>query len=113
MKKELFNLTGKLALVSGASRGIGESIAKTLAAYGAHVIVSSRKIGDCQRVADEIIAEGGKAEALTCHVGDMDSIAATFQHIRDKHNGKLDILINNGAANPYFGHKRSIKGVLS
>jgi NAD(P)-dependent dehydrogenase (short-subunit alcohol dehydrogenase family) len=104
MEKDLFNLTGKIALVSGASRGIGESIAKTLAAYGAHVIVSSRKVADCQRVADEITANGGKAEAWACHVGDMDSIAATFQYIREKHQGKLDILINNGAANPYFGH---------
>lgn len=104
MKQNLFDLSGKNALVSGASRGIGESIAKTLAAYGAHVIVSSRKLADCQRVVDDIAAEGGSAEALACHVGDMNSISETFQYLRDKHAGKLDILVNNGAANPYFGH---------
>lgn len=104
MYKNIFDLTGKVALVSGASRGIGEEIALCLADYGAHVIVSSRKIEGCQSVADKIIANGGSAEALTCNVGNMDDITATFQHIKQQHNGKLDILINNGAANPYFGH---------
>ncbi|UTA47318.1 SDR family oxidoreductase [Simiduia sp. 21SJ11W-1] len=104
MNKNLFDLTGKTALVSGASRGIGEAIAKTLAAYGAHVIVSSRKVEDCQKVADAIVAEGGRAEAWACHVGNMESIQATFDFLREKHQGKLDILVNNGAANPYFGH---------
>jgi len=103
MTHNLFDLTGKIALVTGASRGIGESIAKTLADAGAHVIVSSRKVADCQVVADAIIAAGGKAEALACHVGNMDDISSTFAHIRDTH-GKLDILVNNAAANPYFGH---------
>ncbi|GAA6172519.1 SDR family oxidoreductase [Colwellia sp. KU-HH00111] len=104
MYKNMFDLTGKVALVSGASRGIGEEIALCLAEYGAHVIVSSRRIEGCQSVADKIIANGGSAEALTCNVGNMDDITATFQHIKQQHNGKLDILINNGAANPYFGH---------
>ena len=104
MSKNLFDLTGKLALVSGASRGIGEGIAKTLADNGAHVIVSSRKIADCQVVADEIKAAGGKAEAFACNVGNMEDIHAVFAYIKDKHEGKLDILVNNAAANPYFGH---------
>ncbi|AFU98900.1 SDR family oxidoreductase [Simiduia agarivorans] len=104
MNKDLFNLAGKTAFVSGASRGIGESIARILAAYGAHVIVSSRKVDDCQKVADSINADGGSAEAWACHVGNMDSISETFAFLKDKHKGKLDILVNNGAANPYFGH---------
>ena len=70
----LFDLTGRIALVTGASRGIGESIAKLLAAAGAHVIISSRKIDGCQAVADAIVAEGGSAEALACHIGDMELI---------------------------------------
>jgi NAD(P)-dependent dehydrogenase (short-subunit alcohol dehydrogenase family) len=101
--ENLFSLKDKVALVTGASRGIGEGIAKLLASAGAHVIVSSRKIDGCQRVADEIITAGGSAEALACHIGEMDQIENCFKQIEDKH-GKLDILVNNAAANPYFGH---------
>ena len=103
MMKDLFDLTGKIALVTGASRGIGESIARLLAAKGAHVIVSSRKIEACQAVADSIIAEGGKASAFACHVGEMDQIETIFTHIKDSF-GRIDILVNNAAANPYYGH---------
>ena len=102
MATNLFDLTGKIALVTGASRGIGESIAKLLGEQGAHVIVSSRKLDDCQIVANTIIAAGGSAEALACHVGNMDDISSCFAHIKQAH-GKLDILINNAATNPYFG----------
>lgn len=101
--KDLFNLTGKVALVTGASRGIGESIAHLLAQYGAHVIVSSRKLEACEAVAQAIRENGGKASALACHVGDMQQIDALFDNIQAAH-GQLDILINNAAANPYFGH---------
>ncbi|MFT7405967.1 MAG: NAD(P)-dependent dehydrogenase (short-subunit alcohol dehydrogenase family) [Zhongshania sp.] len=100
---QLFNLSKKVALVTGASRGIGEAIAKLLAEQGAHVIVSSRKLIDCQAVVDSIIAAGGSAEALACHVGSMDDIGQAFTHIRETH-GRLDILVNNAATNPYFGH---------
>lgn len=98
-----FDLTGRVALVTGASRGIGESIARLLAAQGAHVIISSRKIDDCQTVADSIKADGGSASAFACHIGEMEQIIGIFNHIREAH-GKLDILVNNAAANPYFGH---------
>ena len=100
---ELFDLSGKVALVTGASRGIGEEIARLLAKQGAHVIVSSRKIEGCQSVVDQITEAGGSAQALACHVGEMDQIESTFAAITEQH-GKLDILINNAAANPYFGH---------
>ncbi len=103
MINKLFDLTGKTALVTGASRGIGEQIAKLLAQSGAHVIVSSRKIEGCQTVVDSIIAEGGSAQAIACHIGDMDQIESIFSKISNEH-GKLDILVNNAAANPYFGH---------
>ncbi len=103
MSTKLFDLTGRIALVTGASRGIGEEIAKLLAEQGAHVIVSSRKLEGCQLVAEEIIARGGSAEAFPCHVGLMEDIDAVFAHIRQTH-GKLDILVNNAATNPYFGH---------
>lgn len=102
MSSDLFDLSGKIALVTGASRGIGEAIAKLLAKHGAEVIVSSRKIDGCQQVADAINADGGKAVAHACHVGSMDDISETFAMIRERY-GKLDILVNNAAANPYFG----------
>jgi NAD(P)-dependent dehydrogenase (short-subunit alcohol dehydrogenase family) len=102
-KTQLFDLDGKVALVTGASRGIGEAIAKLLAQQGAHVIVSSRKVDDCQQVADAIVAAGGKASALACHIGEMEQITATVATIREQF-GKLDILVNNAATNPYFGN---------
>lgn len=98
----LFDLSGKIALVTGASRGIGESIAKTLAQYGAHVIVSSRKAADCEKVAADIRSTGAKAEVRACHIGEMAQIESIFADIEKAH-GRLDILINNAAANPYFG----------
>jgi len=102
-KEQLFDLTGKIALVTGASRGIGEAVAKTLAQYGAHVIVSSRKLEGCQAVVNEIVEAGGSAQAIACHIGEMDQIDALFTAIKSEH-GKLDILVNNAATNPYFGH---------
>ncbi len=102
MSTQLFDLSGKVALVTGASRGIGEAIAKLLAQQGAHVVVSSRKLEPCQAVADSILASGGSAEAFACHVGSMDDIRAIFAHLESS-NGKLDILVNNAATNPYFG----------
>ncbi|WP_018981562.1 SDR family oxidoreductase [Salinimonas chungwhensis] len=102
-KKNLFDLTGKVALVTGASRGIGEAIAHLLAAYGAHVIVSSRKQESCEQVAQAINDAGGSASAYACHVGEMEQIDSIFAHISSEYE-KLDILVNNAAANPYFGH---------
>jgi len=102
MSKNLFDLSGKVALITGASRGIGEEIARVLADQCAHVIVSSRKLDGCQAVAQAITAEGGSASAFPCHVGSMEDITAVFAHIREQH-GKLDILVNNAATNPYYG----------
>lgn len=103
MSTQLFDLTGKIALVSGASRGIGEEIARLLARQGAHVIVSSRKIDDCTAVAEAIRESGGSAEPFACNVGDLDQIATLFAHLHEAY-GKLDICVNNAATNPYFGH---------
>ena len=103
MPTNLFDLTGKVALVTGASRGIGEAIAKLFAEQGAHVIVSSRRAESCDDVVSAIVEAGGSAETMACHIGDMENITATFSAIKEKH-GRLDILVNNAAANPYFGH---------
>lgn len=102
-KTHLFDLDGKIALVSGASRGIGEAIARLLASQGAHVIVCSRKLDGCQAVADAIIADGGQATALPCHIGEPEQIAQLFGDIRQRF-GQLDILVNNAATNPQFCH---------
>lgn len=101
-EQNLFDLKDKVALVTGASRGIGESIARTLARQGAHVIVSSRKIEGCEAVAQSIRESGGSAEAVACHIGDMEQIDRIFATIDERH-GRLDILVNNAATNPHFG----------
>lgn len=97
-----FDLKGKKALVTGASRGIGESIAKTLAAYGAELILASRKIDDLRKVEEDIKRSGGGADSIACHTGEMEQIRALFEEIKKRH-GRLDILVNNAATNPYFG----------
>ena len=102
MNKVNFNLNDKVAIVTGASRGIGEAIAKTLAEHGAHVIITGRKIDGLKRVEEEIKRNGGKVSSITCHVGNMDHIEDLYKEI--KHTYKhLDILVNNAATNPYFG----------
>ena len=98
-----FDLTGKIAIVTGASRGIGAEIAKLLAQHGAHVVVSSRKQADCQAVADAIAADGGSAEAMACHIGELEQIASLHAQVANTH-GRLDVLVNNAATNPFFGH---------
>lgn len=97
-----FELTRKIALITGASRGIGEAIALNLAAYGAHCILVSRKIEGLDTVKDKILAAGGKAEAMVCHLGDLEQIEALCDHVA-KTYGHLDILVNNAAVNPYLG----------
>lgn len=103
MATELFELNNRVALVTGASRGIGRAIAELLAAQGAHVIISSRKAEDCDSVVAAIESTGGSAETIACNIGDLAQINSVFEQIREKH-GRLDILVNNAATNPYFGH---------
>ena len=97
-----FSQKGKIALITGASRGIGEAIAVALADYGAHCILVSRKIDSLQDIVEKIKENGGKAEAIACHVGYLEQIEALFKDVRDRF-GKIDILVNNAATNPYFG----------
>lgn len=96
------DLSGKVALVNGGSRGIGEAIAHGLADCGATVVLSSRKIDGVQGVADDIVAKGGKAVAKVCHAGHLDQVQALINEIGDEY-GRLDIVINNAATSPYYG----------
>lgn len=102
MRDALFDLSGKTALVSGASRGIGEAIARLLAAHGAEVLLTSRKAESCEAVAASIREAGGKAEARAMHVGEVEAIEALFAAL-DAEGRRIDLLVNNAAANPYFG----------
>lgn len=102
MTGDTFDLDGRVALVTGASRGIGRAIALLLARHGAHVVVASRKLDGCEAVAAEIRAAGGQASAQACHVGEPGQISAVLRAI-DAQHGRIDILVNNAATNPYYG----------
>lgn len=101
-EKALFDLTDKVAIITGASKGIGEDIARVYARFGAKVVVSSRKQDACDALAADIRAAGGEATGIAAHVGDM----AQLQHLVDRTiavYGGVDILVNNAASNPVFG----------
>ena len=110
MLKQLFSLDGKVAIVTGGSRGIGKAIAQGLAEYGALVIIAGRTIEDLEKVAGEIKAAGGKCEPYQLHIGRTEQMEAFFKHVADKHGG-ADILVNNAATNPHFGpmHTASVE----
>ena len=97
-----YSLEGKVAVVSGSSRGIGRAIALRFAQAGAKVVVSSRKLEGVQLVADEIRAAGGEALALQAHVGESDDVAALVTPTVETF-GRLDVAVNNAATNPHFG----------
>ncbi|MEP0547922.1 MAG: glucose 1-dehydrogenase [Rhodothermales bacterium] len=97
-----FRLDGKIAVVTGASKGIGEAIARGLAEFGAHVVVSSRKQDAVDAVAESIRTDGYEASALACHMGDVEAIHAFVDRVVDERGG-IDIVVNNAAANPAFG----------
>ena len=103
MATKLFDLTGRVALITGASRGIGEATAKLLAEQGAHVVVSSRKQEDLDKVAAAIEKAGGKATAIAAHQGESAALKHLMEEIVGR-LGRLDILVNNAATNPYMGH---------
>ncbi len=99
---DLFNLKNKVALITGASRGIGESIAHLLAAHGAHVILVGRKQRRLEPVEHAILEAGHQATAIPCHTGELEAIDALMEQVETQF-GKLDILVNNAATNPFFG----------
>ncbi len=99
---KLMDFTGKVVFVSGSSRGIGEAVVRAFAANGADVIVSSRDQAVCEKVAESIRADGGKAKAKAAHAGRMEDVAAVFEWIQAEY-GRLDVLVNCGGTNPFYG----------
>ncbi len=97
-----FDLSGKVAIITGSSKGIGKAIAQGLAENGAKVVISSRKQAAVDEVAGEFKAAGLEAVGFECHIGDSEQrkslIARTMEHF-----GRIDILVNNAAINPYYG----------
>jgi NAD(P)-dependent dehydrogenase (short-subunit alcohol dehydrogenase family) len=96
------DLTGKVAIVTGASRGIGQSIAEHYAAAGATVVLASRKQEDLEKVAAGIKAQGGTALAIAAHTGKKETLTALVAETVHTY-GRVDILVNNAATNPHFG----------
>ena len=99
---EQFDLSGKVAIVTGASRGIGRAIAETLASAGAQLALASRKQAALEGVAERIRAAGGVAHAIAAHNGDKAALEALVSQTIER-CGRLDILVNNAATNPHFG----------
>lgn len=105
----LFDLTGKVALLTGASRGMGKAMAQALAEHGARVMISSRKLEPCQAVADEINARCGaqRAYACACNTGHRDQLEALVGATRER-LGAIDVLVGNAGVNPYYGAQLDI-----
>lgn len=104
--KNLFDLSGRVAVVTGSSKGIGKSIASQLALHGAKVVVSSRRQESCDAVASEInqsLPKGsGSALGIACHVGKKSDLENLVNGTK-KRLGKIDILVSNAAVNPFYG----------
>lgn len=98
----MFDLTGKVAIVTGSSKGIGRAIAEALARAGAKVVISGRKLEGCEKVASELRDHKLDAIAIPCHIGRREDVEALIAKTRE-HFGRIDILVANAAVNPYYG----------
>lgn len=99
MSSDLFDLTGEVAIVTGAGRGIGEGIAKVLADYGATVVCAARRTAEIERVAGEIVSANGKAIAVTADVTDNASVEDLAKRAMEEY-GRIDMWVNNAGGSP-------------
>lgn len=111
MASSLFDLSGKTALITGSSKGIGRAIAEEMARHGARVVISSRKAEACTEVADainaELTGEPGGAVAIPAHIGHKDELERLVRETREQ-LGQIDVLVCNAAVNPFYGSMREL-----
>lgn len=100
MSDPLFDLSGRVALVTGSTQGLGEATARVFAEHGAHVLISSRRAEACEEVAARLREAGLSAEGFACNIGHEAAIEKIYEHIEKKH-GRLDILVNNAVLSPW------------
>jgi NAD(P)-dependent dehydrogenase (short-subunit alcohol dehydrogenase family) len=108
VKNTPFDLTGRVAVITGSSRGIGRASAELLAKLGARVVISSRKVDACQEVADGIKKAGGDAHVIPCNISRREEVEVLIKGAT-LHYGRIDILVCNAAVNPYYGPLLDIK----
>ena len=104
---DLFDLSGKVALITGSSRGIGRAIAERMAQAGAKVVVSSRKLDACEEVVDAIRKAGGEAIAVPCNITHKEDLQRLVDETNQK-LGRIDVLVCNAAVNPHYGTSQEI-----
>lgn len=97
------SLAGRVAVVTGGSRGLGRAIVRGLAEAGADVVVASRKLDACEEVAQEVEQAGRRALAVACHVGDWEQVTRLVD-VAHAHFGQLDVLVNNAGMSPQYDH---------
>ena len=108
-EKNLFDLTGQVAIITGSSRGIGRAIAERMAEHGARVVISSRKLQACEEVVQAINAKhgAGRAVAIAANISSKEDLAQLVQQTQQQ-LGPVDVLVCNAASNPYYGPQAGI-----